>query len=95
MGPCHRAVGLAQLDGMDAFEPIAEQFPLGDIATLDELARLRDGKALGPCRDLTQHRLCTANRSLLQRSPAPASTPADARCSSRSVRSSRASPPTV
>lgn len=35
----HRqAIGLAQHDCMDVFEPIAEQFPLHEIATLDELA---------------------------------------------------------
>lgn len=35
----HRqAVGLAQHTNIDVFEPIAAQFPLQDIATLDELA---------------------------------------------------------
>ena len=35
----HRqAVGLAQHHSIDVFEPIAAQFPLQDIRTLDELA---------------------------------------------------------
>jgi len=35
----HRqAIGLAQHNGMDVFEPIAEQFPLHEIRTLDDLA---------------------------------------------------------
>jgi hygromycin-B 7''-O-kinase len=35
----HRqAVGLAQHDGMDVFEPVASLLPLAEIATLDELA---------------------------------------------------------
>lgn len=33
-----QAVGLAQHDGMDVFEPVAALFPLADIATLDDLA---------------------------------------------------------
>ena len=37
----HRqAVGLAQHNGIDVFMPIAEKYPLGEIATLDELATL-------------------------------------------------------
>ncbi len=34
-----QAIGATQHRSMDVFEPIAERFPLQDIATLDELAR--------------------------------------------------------
>jgi aminoglycoside phosphotransferase (APT) family kinase protein len=34
-----QATGLAQHNGMDVFEPIAERFPLHEIATLDALAQ--------------------------------------------------------
>ncbi|MFW6074849.1 MAG: phosphotransferase, partial [Chloroflexota bacterium] len=37
----HRqALGMAQHPSIDVFEPIAEKYPLQDIATLDELARV-------------------------------------------------------